>query len=552
MIYKKSALCRLFLFILTSVKPPSMNSTNNWRNTLFYSSVFLFALSLPLAEFMVSISAGLIFVSWLLTGQFVSKWKQLKSQPAVLLLISIFMVYVVGVIFTRHIDLALYELKKTAFILAIPLCLATGPKIEYNRFRKILIAFLATLNLATVIAIVRLLFRTQFGIHEIWEILFVSHIGFTFQILLGVAILLHELYNNESIYKKWRLLIIADIAYLIAFLFILKALTGIVTLAILILIHLVFVIRRIKNRRWKSLAIVMLPLMILAGFAYLGWCVHHFYDIDKIDFDKLPATTANGCPYQHDLNDKTLENGHYVGLFICEVELQKSWEQRSSMGYQENGPNGFPVSSTLIRYLTSKGLTKDSVGLSKLQPEDIQYIEKGIANYIYTKRFFSIYPRIYQTIWEMDIYFKTGDPNMKSLAKRIEFGEAAITIIKENPLFGIGTGNYKQAYAEAYQKNHSLLDPEEYASAHNQYLNYMVKFGILGFLWIMFAWIAPLFLTKRNHYYPAVILVLVLAISNFSDSNLEAHMGISFFIFFYSLFLFSEVQEITTIPVAKQ
>lgn len=520
-----------------------MRSTNHWKNTFFYTSVFLFAVSLPLAEFMVSISAGLVFVSWLLTGEFTNKWESLKSQPAALLLISIFLVYVTGVLFTQHTDLALYELKKTAFILAVPLCLSTGPKIDFTRFRKIIIAFLATLNIATAIAIVRLLFRTQLGIHEIWEILFVSHIGFTFQILLGVAILINELYNNASIFKKWRTLIIADIIYLVGFLFVLKALTGIVTLGILILIHMVFVIRKIKNRRWKSFAIILLPLIILAGFGYLGWCIHHFYDTDKVNFSQLPARTANGRPYQHDLNDKTLENGHYVGLYICEEELKKSWEQRSSMGYNECGQNGFPVSSTLIRYLTSKGLSKDSAGMSKLQPKDIVYIEKGIANYIYTKRFFSIYPRIYQTIWEMDVYLKTGDPNMKSLAKRIEFEKAAFTIIKEHLLFGVGTGNYKQAFADAYHENKSLLDPKEYASAHNQYLNYMVKFGILGFLWIMFAWITPLFLTKRNHYYPAVILLLVLGISNFSDSNLEAHMGISFFIFFYCLFLFSDTRQ---------
>lgn len=518
-----------------------MSRTNHWKTTFFYTSLFIFAVSLPLAEFMVSISTGLLFVSWLLTANFSNKWNQLKSQPAALLLISIFFVYVIGVFFTHDQALALYELKKTIFILAVPLCISTGPRIEFPIFRKVLMAFLASLNLATVIAIVRLIFRDQLGIHDIWEILFVSHIGFTFQILLGVAILIHELYNNESIFKKWRTLIIANIIYLIAFLFILKALTGIVTLAILLLIHLVFVIRKIKNRRWKSFAIIMLPLMILAGFSYVGWCIHHFYDVDKVILSQLPEKTVNGNLYQHDLTDKTLENGHYTGLYVCDAELKKSWEQRSPIGFDQTGPNGFPVWSTLIRYLTSKGLTKDSVGMSKLQPEDITAVENGVANYIYTKRFFSIYPRIYQTIWEMDVYFKTGDPNMKSMAKRIEFEKAAFTIIKEHPFFGVGTGNWKQAFADAFHQNKSLLDPEEYASAHNQYLNYLVKFGILGFLWIMFAWITPLFLTDRNHYYPALILVLVLGISNFSDSNLEAHMGISFFIFFYCLFLFSEV-----------
>jgi len=522
-----------------------MSSTNNWKNTFFYTSIFLFAVSLPLAEFMVSISAGLLFVSWLLTGQFIQKWQSLKSQPAAQLLISIFLVYVIGCFFTHNQALALYELKKTAFILAVPLCISTGPKIDYPLFRKVLLSFLGVLNLATIIAIGRLIFKDYLGIHDIWEILFVSHIGFTFQILLGVAILINELYNNESIFKKWRTLIIADIIYLIAFLFILKALTGIVTLAILLVIHLVFIIRKIRNRKWKYFASIMLPLLVLGGFSYVGWCIHHFYDVEKVDINQLPEKTVNGNTYYHDPSNKILENGHYVDLYICESEMAKSWNQRSSIDYQEDGPNGFPISSTLIRYLTSKGLTKDSVGVSKLSPEDITYIEKGVANYIYTKRFFSIYPRIYQSIWELDVYFKTGDPNMKSLAKRIEFEKAAFTIIKEHPLFGVGTGNWKQAFADAFHQNKSLLDPNEYGSSHNQYLNYLVKFGILGFLWIMFAWIYPLFLTKKQHFYPAVILLLVLGISNLSDSNLEAHMGISFFIFFYCLFLFSDIQQPT-------
>jgi hypothetical protein len=228
---------------------------------------------------------------------------------------------------------------------------------------------------------------------------------------------------------------------------------------------------------------------------------------------------------------------------VCEEELKKSWEERSKFGYKQEDVNGFPISETLIRYLTSKGLTKDSVGMSKLLPEDIGYVEKGIANYIYTQRFLSLYPRIYQTIWELDVYFKTGNPNLKSVSKRIEFGKAALTIIQEHPFFGVGTGNWKQAFTDAYQKNNSQLQPEQYGSSHNQYLNYLVKFGILGFLWIIFAWVYPLFLKNKQHFYPVVMLLLILGIANFSDSNLEAHTGISFFVFFYSLLLFSETQQ---------
>ena len=520
-----------------------MNTSYTWKNLFFYGSVFLFAASLPLSEFMISLSSSLLVISCILTGHFREKWIQLKRNPSVLLIISIFFIYVFGIIFTRNQALALYELQKTAFILVVPLFISTGPPISYKLFRKIIFAFLLALNLATLIAIFRLIFRDLFNIHDIWEILFVSHIGFSFQLLLGISFILYELYTNQSTGKILRYALIAEIFWLISFLFILKSLTGLATFTVLLVIHLFFIIRKIKIRKWKILGLIMLPAMILGGFLYLGSCIYRFYQTDKFNPALLPEKTQNGHLYQHDLEDKSLENGHYAGLFLCEEELKKSWEERSSLGYQQLNQDGFPVSATLIRYLTSKGLTKDSAGMSKLLPEDIQNIEKGIANYIYSQRFFSLYPRIYQTIWELDIYFKTGDPNLKSLAKRIEFVKAAYTIIKMHPFIGVGTGNWKQAFVDAYQKNKSQLEPAQYGSSHNQYLNYLVKFGIPGFLWIMFAWIYPLFLTKKQRFYPAVMLLLILGIANFSDSNFEAHMGISFFIFFYSLFLFSETQQ---------
>lgn len=520
-----------------------MNQNYTWRNLFFYASVFLFAVSLPFSEFMISLSSGLLLISCMLTGHYSEKWKQLKSQPAALLIISIFFVYVFGILFTRNQPLALYELQKTAFILVIPLSLSIGPPIGYQLFRKVLLSFLAALNAASLIAFFRLMFREQIGIHDIWEILFVSHIGFSFQLLLGISILINELYNHNHTDKKLQYLLIVNILYLTTFLFILKSLTGLVTFALLLVIHLFFIIRKIRNRKWKQVGWITLPVLIVAGFSYLGWCIFSFYNTDPINPAQLPERTQSGHLYHHDLENKLLENSHYVGLYICEEELKKSWENRSSIGYNENDQNGFPVSVTLVRYLTSKGLTKDSAGMTKLLPEDIHFVEKGISNYIYTQRFLSLYPRIYQTIWELDVYFKTGDPNLKSLAQRIEFAKAALTIIKEHLFFGVGTGNWKQAFVDAYNENHSNLEPIQYGSSHNQYLNYMVKFGVLGFLWIMFSWIYPLFLRDKQRFYPAVMLLLILGIANFSDSNLEAHMGISFFVFFYSLFLFSETKQ---------
>ncbi|HNQ38753.1 MAG TPA: O-antigen ligase family protein, partial [Prolixibacteraceae bacterium] len=180
---------------------------------------------------------------------------------------------------------------------------------------------------------------------------------------------------------------------------------------------------------------------------------------------------------------------------------------------------------------------KDSAGVSQLTPTDIKAIERGIANHIYVNRSFSLYPRIYETIWEYDYYTRLGDPNHQSFSQRLEFVKASLLLIGKRPWLGIGTGNWKLAYAEAYHEMNSRLDPDNQGPSHNQYLNYLVKFGVVGFLAIMGVLLIPLF--REGHRKNLVFWLFLVSIgfANFGDANLETHMGLSFFTFFYSLFL---------------
>ena len=83
----------------------------------------------------------------------------------------------------------------------------------------------------------------------------------------------------------------------------------------------------------------------------------------------------------------------------------------------------------------------------------------------------------------------------------------------------------------------SKLKVENYGPSHNQYLNYIVKFGFLGFIWIMFVLIYPIIKGKKYQNEMFVLFLVSMFISNFGDANWETHMGLPFFIFFYCLFL---------------
>lgn len=58
---------------------------------------------------------------------------------------------------------------------------------------------------------------------------------------------------------------------------------------------------------------------------------------------------------------------------------EEAWNKRSNMKYDSLDGNGFYVSSTVIRYLTSMELRKDLDRINALTDEDVTNIEKGIA-----------------------------------------------------------------------------------------------------------------------------------------------------------------------------
>jgi hypothetical protein len=399
------------------------------------------------------------------------------------------------------------------------------------------------MNIAVVVGLIKFVFRDQLGIETSWDISFVSHIRFSFQLILAASLLLYFLYKQKSKLWNWqKRFLLFDALLMVVFLLIQKSLIGILALGTSTVVGAIIGIRLLQSVWLKRAFTVMLLVVVLGIPAYVSWAIHRFYDVEEVELSELDQYTSRGNKYKHDTESKLLENGHYTDIYLCVPELRVAWNKRSEIDYYGDGKTGFMICSTLVRYLTAKGLRKDADGVEALTPEDIKNIEAGVANPIFKERFASIYPRIYKTIWEIDVYLKTDDANYKSLAQRIEFGKAACSIISDNWLFGVGTGNWKKAFWDTYRKNSPKLKEELYASSHNQYLNYTVKFGIIGMLWIMIAWLLPVFMKRRHLFFPMIMLWVIMAVANLGDSNFESHMGLSFFMFFYSIFLWSEVE----------
>jgi O-antigen ligase len=182
--------------------------------------------------------------------------------------------------------------------------------------------------------------------------------------------------------------------------------------------------------------------------------------------------------------------------------------------------------------MTSKGLRKDAEGFAQLTPKDIENIENEIPNEIYAKNKWNIYPRIYETIWELDMYKIYNNPNHKTLAQRIELAILAVDIIQKNIWVGIGLGNNAPAYEEVILQSDSKLVPPKSGSSHNQYLNYLIRFGVLGTLYILSIVMWVFVKGRKNNPFLLTLFLTGMLAANFGEANWETFIGLNYFAFF--------------------
>ena len=373
--------------------------------------------------------------------------------------------------------------------------------------------------------------------------LFISHIRFALLVCMGVSSLVYLIFIQ---YRKLPFLLkiigIGLVVWLVVFTFILQSITGMVIMTLLFGIFLVWRIRAIPNSMYRLWAFSFLGAAVLIGASFVTKTISLYYTVEFVDPASDSYTTANGRPYTNNFSSKEVENGHFVDLFVCEDELEREWNRRGSIRYNEVDPEGFHVQYALKRFLTSKGLRKDSVGVWSLSNDEILSVSNGVAN-ILDMNPFSIKGKIYRLVREVDRYNRGIGVGGSSLAQRFVYWKVAKDIFRENWLTGIGTGDIKNAYKQKYIENPSLLQPQYQLRAHNQYITMFVTYGFLGGLFFILALIYPL-VASRAWKEPLVLaFVIILLLSMLNEDTLETHIGVSFAAFFYSLLVFGWVRR---------
>ena len=219
--------------------------------------------------------------------------------------------------------------------------------------------------------------------------------------------------------------------------------------------------------------------------------------------------------------------------------MPNAGKKDQKLAYDSTDQKGNPIRKTLIRFLSSKGLTKDAEGISILNDEEISAIEQGIPNRYYLDHW-PWQNRIYTTLYELETYQEFGYAEGFSLGMRLEFWKTAKSIIEQQPLLGVGTGDVQDAFDLQYYLDETSLSEKNRRRAHNQYLTIWLTYGIFGLFFFLFYLLWPL-KGNWNGIYPIFLAIAML--SFLTEDTLESQAGVTFFAFFNALFVLGMPQK---------
>lgn len=506
---------------------------------IYIAGLIITACSLPFSVFTTSIGLIILVVNFLFEGNWNAKVNNVKKNKALWFALLVYAPVLYSLFYSSNVAGAIKELRLWLPFLIVPLVVAMGNPLKLSEFKWVMLSFILAVFVATAISMgyFKVLSKnTAFDIRQISP--FISHIRYALMVNLAIVILIYFIFTGGVVSRRAKLFFLVAVLWFIFFLVTLQSLTGIIMLLLLITYGIGWLIFVSKNSttRFTITAIALAALFLLASvFTHK---IDAFYKRNYVDLLNLPKQTINGNTYQHDTLRRVYENGNLVYINICPVELKNQWERRSNFPFQGLDKKGQLLSATLIRYLASLGLTKDSIGISKLDSIDIQLVENGATSIVFRNSTVGLNKRIYQLLWEFDAYKNEGTISKSSVIQRLVYAKAAWSIIDQHPLFGVGWGDLQKNLNEYYTKNVKNLPSEHWFFPHNQYLTVWASTGLVGLIIFLVGLIAPIVLTKKFKHFLPLYFLLMIMISMLNEDTFETHIGITFAALFGSLFIF--------------
>lgn len=503
------------------------------RRADFHRSFYLLgtavlAAAMPLSHFLMGLATFLLLLNWIAEWNWREKQSLLRRNRQGLWFAAFYLVYAIGLIHVTDWGAAGSEmLGKLPFLLS-PIVIITSKPLNKRELGYIFSTFILATLFACCWNFAYAQTHTLDNLRQMSR--FIDHIRFSLCVVMSIVFCIHyALYFSESKAKIRYIYLIISILLLIYLLYS-QTLSGILIMAVVALCYIIHLIVSQKNSKLRWALGGVSVVLLATAIVYTLYITYDYFHVKEPIYNRN-ALTASGNAYTFEENP-IVENGYFIGNYVCEKELETAWAMRSDSTYDEL------TAATLTRYLNSLGLRKDSAAVMSLSDNDIRNIEHKTANIYYTQDH-SLRRALYETYFGFSLYKKYGVINESSLLERVELWRVSWSLIREHWLFGVGIGQQRAALDHQLEVQHSpIADKKKQRGSHNQYLTFWLASGIIPLLYFCFLLAYPFVAMPKRITFVYFALILTLALSMLVEDTLNAQTGRMLFTVFAPLLLF--------------
>ncbi len=500
---------------------------------LFLFGLFSLAFGLMVGSVPTSVPQFILLGNWIIEGDYKRKLNLLKTNKLFWIITSIYFLHLIGMLYTDNISDGLTDLRIKVPLLFLPGLFFSSKPIDTKEFKILLYCFIAGSFVNTAWC---LIYNYMLHTNDVARNAsrFMSHIRLGLYLNVAIACCFYFIVNSSKTIHK--ILFAVTLVYFVFTLYTLGLASGLVNLSILSAFALiVFLFKQKLYVKIGSVAILLGVIFYVIHFFTSFLNSQLVVQKTETNSPRMYNAAGNIC-LNSDISTQK-ENGNYVYMNIQTIELQKEWSRKFPEDSFTYTPRyNLQRYNVLIRYMASKGLYKDSAGLSLLNDEDFKNIKNNITNYKYPEWGF-LQKRVYEFVWEYDEFINDRGVNGHSLTMRLYFWKAASVIIKNNVLFGVGTGDVQSELNKTYVQTQSPLTKDWFKRPHNQFITITVSLGLLGLLIFIFSFLYPVIKLRKQLHVLFWPYFLILCISFILEDTLETQAGLSFYAFFYSIFI---------------
>ncbi len=280
---------------------------------------------------------------------FINKWKRIKSNKPALYLMILFILHLVWLINTEDFSYAWHDIRIKVPLFVLGLLIGSSEPFSWKELKIILNFSILSVLSSTIISAFIYFGATSFVYTDVREIsVFISHIRLS--LLINIVLFSSYYLLKKSQVSSIKYIYTGIIIWLIFFLYILNAYTGLLIFSIVLFAILIRLLVQHANVWTKRIALVsLLAVLVIGGFTTNKY-ISVFYNFDKLpNKNDLPLKTVNGNKYIHNLESSLKENGHYTYLYYCRKEIKKEWNKRSELDFDKDlDSKGNSVRFTLI------------------------------------------------------------------------------------------------------------------------------------------------------------------------------------------------------------